>query len=132
MDTPSAVFPSVYPLGVPRALPEAILRPVVLRNFAKPPKPPNWGKMNVYEQVLWRRANRTRDKGNRAIYEEQARRAGENRGTTRPDENWDPALLLILFGSLGGLPFPMSESVSRDVFLIKLNECRRRRPLLAD
>ena len=79
MDTPSAVFPSVYPLGVPRALPEAILRPVVLRNFAKPPKPPNWGKMNVYEQILWRRANRTRDKGNRAIYEEQARRAGENR-----------------------------------------------------
>ena len=55
MDTPAACFPAVHPRGVPRSLPAATVRPVVLRNFGGAPKPAEWRHWSAAQQAEWRR-----------------------------------------------------------------------------
>ena len=55
MDSPAACFPAVHPRGVPRSLPAATVRPVVLRNFGGAPKPAEWRRWSAAQQAEWRR-----------------------------------------------------------------------------
>ena len=57
-DTPSAVFPTVLPAGIPRQLPEMALRYVTLRNFGREPATPWFSSRS-----------RNGPQGNRAEYE---------------------------------------------------------------
>ena len=92
MDTPRAVFPAVSPLGVPRSLPAAILRPVTLRNFAQNlPTPRDFGSWDPYTQYQFRRQQREAngpDRGNRHEYEQRVKEARLRRPNARLDATW--------------------------------------------
>lgn len=72
MDTPAAVFPAISPVGVPASLPDATIRSVAIRNFAKA------DGCGAY---------RTEVTGNKSVYEEYVRKEFETRfgkGTSHP------------------------------------------------
>jgi hypothetical protein len=97
MDSPRSVFPTIYPLGVPRALPEAMVRTVTLRNLGKLAKPKDFGTWGHYQRREWiHRTKHAARNGNRAEYESKERASREARHYAPLDANWDAAELLRL------------------------------------
>ena len=97
MDSPRSVFPTVYPLGVPRSLPEAMIRPVTLRNLGRAHKPKDFAQWDEYRRSEWQRANKHASRnGNRAEYLAKELASRQMRFLAPLDASWDGETLLRL------------------------------------
>ena len=118
MDAPRSVFPVVYPLGVPRTLPAAMLRNVKLRNFGHLSAPAGSEAWDEYQRHEFRRRQREQvGRGNRREYVQKVEEASGRHHGRGIHESWGAQELLILsrLCCVAQTPYCSREDVARFV-----------------